>query len=977
MAESPEKEQKIKALLQSALELEPSERVSFLDRACAGDLSLRQDVEARIAAHEKASDPTSSPRLRQPVTDSRNVDLAAVIGSSIAHYRVLSFLGRGGMGEVYLAQDVRLGRKVALKLLPTTLNSDEERLRRFEREARSASALNHPNVCVIYEIGETDEGRHFIAMEQIDGITLRRRFAEGPLQLTEAVEVAAQTAAALSAAHQAGVVHRDIKPENIMLRRDGYVKVLDFGLAKLTERYAMASDSEAPTFHVFSTHSGLLMGTANYLSPEQARRQQVDERADIWSLGVVLYEMLTGSMPFTGDTPSHAIVAILEREPVPLTQLAPAVPAELAWIVTKALRKDRERRYQSIKEMLGDLDAVKQILSDSAGAGQQLTGRAVVPTEAHSSALESISQTLRRPRISIGVFLLALLILGVGTWAFIRWSRARPSEAFQNIRMTKVTSTGKTVDACISPDGQYLAEVIDDAGRQSLWLRQIDVPAAGKQIVPPTDGLYEGLTFSPDGKYVYYVVWENKARDVLYRVAVLGDSPKTVSVEVDSPIGFSPDGQQFAFVRRHLNQGESALVIANSDGGGLRTLATRKEPNFFATFAPAWSPDGKVIACSVRSSSGGFHASVAQVRVSDGAETPITTRVWGLVEKVVWLKDGGLIITAAEQTSSPFQIWHIDYPEGLARRITSDLSSYAGLSISRDSAKLLTIQSQRLSSISVAAGPDPTQVTQLSSGASQYYGVAWTPDRRIVFGSVTNGNPDIWVMGMNGENQKQLTSNPSIERDPNVSPDGRYILFSSNQAGRFNIWRMDINGENLKQVTSGDDDEFPQCSPDGKFVVYQRFSNGIPTLWRMSLDGADPIQLTYKYSNWPAISPDGKWIACSYLDDSNGVRLAVIPSAGGQPLRTFDLPLPYLQHYAWQRIRWTVDGKAIGYIRNDGGVSNVWSQPVAGDPPQRLTDFKTDQIFNFAWSVDGRALVYLRGLVTNDAVLITEGTNRP
>jgi TolB protein len=210
-----------------------------------------------------------------------------------------------------------------------------------------------------------------------------------------------------------------------------------------------------------------------------------------------------------------------------------------------------------------------------------------------------------------------------------------------------------------------------------------------------------------------------------------------------------------------------------------------------------------------------------------------------------------------------------------------------------------------------------------------------------------------------------------------VSPDGRYILFSSNQAGKFNIWRMDINGENLKQVTSGNDEEFPQCSPDARSVVYQGFVNGIPTLWRTSIDGGDPVQLTYKYSNWPALSPDGKWIACAYLDEANGqVRLAVIPSEGRQPQFTFDLPLPYLQHFAWQRIRWTVDGKGIAYIRNDGGVSNIWSQPLSGGPPQKLTDFKADQIFNFAWSGNGRELVYLRGIVTNNVVLITEAMNQ-
>jgi serine/threonine protein kinase len=362
MAVSAESQQRIKALVQSALELDPADRPSFLDQVCAGDLFLRQEVESLLSEHIQKGEPASAPGL-EAATEILRADASAIIGRSIAHYKILSLLGRGGMGEVYLAHDTKLGRKVAVKLLPMSLNNDEERLRRFEREARSASALNHPNACVIHEVGETEEGRHFIAMEYIEGITLRRRLKEGPVKLAEAINVALEVASALAAAHQAGVVHRDIKPENIMLRRDGYVKVLDFGLAKLTERYAVASDSEATTIPNFDTHSGLLIGTVNYLSPEQARREQVDERADTWSLGIVLYEMLTGCLPFGGETPSHAIVAILEREPEPLTRSLDKVPAALERIVKKALRKERDQRYQTAREFALDLDSLKQAVS--------------------------------------------------------------------------------------------------------------------------------------------------------------------------------------------------------------------------------------------------------------------------------------------------------------------------------------------------------------------------------------------------------------------------------------------------------------------------------------------------------------------------------------------------------------------------------------------------------------------------------------
>ncbi|HEY8185857.1 MAG TPA: serine/threonine-protein kinase, partial [Pyrinomonadaceae bacterium] len=297
---------------------------------------------------------------------------AALIGTSIAHYRILSLLGHGGMGDVYLANDTKLGRRVALKLIST---ADRRRLRRFEVEARSASALNHPNVCVIHEIGDTDDGQHFIAMEHIDGITLRQRLKSGPIAPIEAIDIALQIAAALEAAHHAGVIHRDIKPENVMLRSDGYVKVLDFGLAKLTERYDLIVNTDGPTMPVSHAQPGLLIGTINYLSPEQARGEEVDERTDLWSLGVVLYEMLTASMPFSGETPSHAIVAILETEPSSLADISPKLPAELDWIVKKALRKDRKKRYQSAAEVARDL----RQLRESTVSGRAVPTRPIVP----------------------------------------------------------------------------------------------------------------------------------------------------------------------------------------------------------------------------------------------------------------------------------------------------------------------------------------------------------------------------------------------------------------------------------------------------------------------------------------------------------------------------------------------------------------------------------------------------------------------
>src|SRR6059036_1286597 len=349
-----ERWKQVNDLFQSAVERAPEERAAFLDEACHGDEGLRREVESLLTSYDRAENFIELPAFEvapELVTNERG---GALIGKVIGHYRIESLIGIGGMGEVYLARDERLGRKAALKLLPDSLTTDETQLSRFKNEARSASGLNHPNILTVYEIG-TEGNRQFIATEFIEGITLRASLARGRINPHAALDIAVQVASALAAAHEAGVVHRDIKPENIMLRPDGYVKVLDFGIAKLTEQKEGIPAAEARRSALLRTESGLVFGTAHYMSPEQARGQAVDARTDIWSFGVVLYEMLAGNPPFEGKTPSDCIAAVLRTEPPPLALEALKVPARLEQIVRKALRKDKEERYQSVEEVLAEL----------------------------------------------------------------------------------------------------------------------------------------------------------------------------------------------------------------------------------------------------------------------------------------------------------------------------------------------------------------------------------------------------------------------------------------------------------------------------------------------------------------------------------------------------------------------------------------------------------------------------------------------
>jgi eukaryotic-like serine/threonine-protein kinase len=363
----PDEWQQLDKLFHSALEREPAMRAAYLMEACGGDEALRSEVESLLAAHEQADSFIEKPALEVEARSLADEQVDSkdelLVGQIIGHYRIDASLGAGGMGEVYLAEDTRLGRQVALKFLPADFTKDRDRLRRFEQEARAASRLNHPNIITIYEFGQFGE-RHFIATEYIEGMTLRERLAGRALTLTEALDVIVQVASALETAHAKGIVHRDIKPENIMLRRDRIVKVLDFGLAKLTEGFGSGSDfdSEATTRMELKTASGIVTGTARYMSPEQARGNAVDARTDIWSLGCVLYEMLAGRAPFEGSTLSDVLVSVLEREPPPLARYAVETTAELEWAVKKALRKDRDERYQTIKELLADLKGLKRQL---------------------------------------------------------------------------------------------------------------------------------------------------------------------------------------------------------------------------------------------------------------------------------------------------------------------------------------------------------------------------------------------------------------------------------------------------------------------------------------------------------------------------------------------------------------------------------------------------------------------------------------
>jgi serine/threonine protein kinase/Tol biopolymer transport system component len=923
--------------------------------------------------------------------------------TELAHYRLVSKIGAGGMGEVYLAEDTRLGRRVAIKFLNEEFSKDSDKLKRFIQEAKAASALNHPNILTVYEIGEV-EGKHYISAELIDGKTLREHLSQKEaLPLNTILKIGVQVAEALSAAHQAGIIHRDIKPENIMLRDDGIVKVLDFGLAKLVRTQTGAADPEDATRVQVNTRPGVVMGTVLYMSPEQARGKESDARSDIWSLGLVMYEMLTKRTPFAGETANDSIAAILTKEPPPLDE---ATPSELRRIVRKCLQKQTDERYQTVKDLLLDVKNLKKELEfseelersqipQSTGSSNvgtaQMSGNAtamhsgVISTQnsvpqQRSSAEYLVSQVKDHKKgVLLGLGLLVLVIAGVafGVYKFAGRKDTGSAPSFESMKITKLTDTAKAGSAAISPDGKYVVHVKEDAGQQSLWVVHI-ATGSNVQIIAPAEVEYGRMTFSPDGNYIYFGKREKgEANRTLYQVPVLGGDPKKLNSNVGSPVTFSPDGKRFAFVRNQ--PGASTMMIANADGTGEQPLAAIKSPESFKTSGPAWSPDGKVIATATASNDGGYHNNLIEVRVEDGAVKPIGTQKWTDAGRVAWLADGsGLIAACGEQGTNVDQVYQISYPGGEARKITNDLNDYHDTSLTADSGSMVTVQENRVLNIWIAPDGNASHARQLTHGANKYdgeWGLQWAPDGTIVYSSLASGSPSVWIMNGDGGNPRRLTQNEG--RYPSVSPDGRYVVFSSPQAGAAGIWRMDIDGGNPKQLTNNLGQ--PSISPDGRWVISSATVSGERRLWKVSIDGGEPVRLTDNNSIRPAVSADGKSIACLYREQENSPwRIAIIPFEGGQPTKLLDVPAGYNTAQISldgiiipQPVHWLPDGCSLAYSVTRDGFSNIWSMPIDGGAPKQLTNFTSDQIAYFDLSRDGKPTLFSRGATTKDVILIS------
>ena len=875
---------------------------------------------------------------------------AGVEGESFSHYRVLGKLGSGGMGVVFRAEDLALHRLVALKFLSSEYSRHPQLLQRFQREARAAAALNHPNICTVYEIGEY-AGRPYIAMELLAGQTIKDRLTTERFEVGEVLSLAVQITDALDAAHSQGIIHRDIKPANLFVTSRGHAKVLDFGLAKLAPDYGLVTlhrpstsgEGETPKGSMQMTTPGAPMGTAAYMSPEQARGEVVDQRTDLFSLGIVVYEMLGGKQPFTGHSTAEVIEAIEKQDPAPLPR---SVPPALERMVRRCLEKDRENRFQAA----ADLGAALRSLS--------ITG---TPAKA----------PLRHPwgKWAAGA------AAGIMAAAAIYWLGARSAESsfsevhqWDAVQVSRLTATGQVQDAAISPDGRFVVYATGGVGQTNLRLRNL-ISGVDSEI-GAVEGLRPGLAVSPKGDEIYFIRGPEWAPGTLFRIPVNGGLPVEAAAGANSPPSFSPTGDEFAFARSDNATGEDQIVIART-GGKQRILARSRFP--FFVMAPVWSPVDDTVAY-VGTPEKYFHmALLAHGANRDAPARQITPADWYRIGSLVWINHGSALLMEGQGVpNAEHQIWKVSYPEGRAKRITADLNSYHGLSVASDSNLLIALRTESQWQILMmqTGSANPEENMQPLAGASPSGdgadGLAFSSDGRLVFSSNASGMNELWVMDADGTHKEQITRNDSRNMRPSLSRDGRVLVCTSTRGGGHDIWRMSSDGTNARQLTTSGADSQGTLSPDGTWIAYMSMGEGRRWLRRMDIDGNHQTNLSDKpmLPEAPVISPDGQRVAfLTYNPAEHANQIVVIPSGGGAPIKTANVPRSCA-------LQWTPSGDAVAYLRSENGAQNIWAVPWKNGAAHQVTHFRQGLIDRFAWSSSGKQLAIVRRNSTGDAVLI-------
>jgi serine/threonine protein kinase/Tol biopolymer transport system component len=875
-------------------------------------------------------------------------------GDTLGHYRILHALGAGGMGEVYAADDTRLHRTVALKVLPVVFATDPDRRRRFEREAQTIAALNHPGIVTIHSI-EVDGPVPFLTMELVDGRPLRDVIEKGGMRLDALLRVSIAMTDAIAAAHQRGIVHRDLKPANVMVGAGGRIKVLDFGLAKVHDA-EQASAGEAPTHLPTNdlTGEGRIVGTLAYMSPEQAEGKSVDQRSDIFSLGVMLHEMATGERPFKGDTGVSVISAIIKDSPASVTDSRPELPFQLARIIKRCLIKDPQRRYQSARDLHTDLEDLKQDIDSG-----------VLSTPSGLPERDRPAKSFRVPKaVAYSGAAIVLVLVGIGAWTTVNRRLTAPHR-FVPGEFQRLTDSGGALSMALSADGRYLAYAESDSGRESLWIRQTGTGTKA-QILPPTDRRLADVAFSPDGNLVYYTAGPSDSRvAALYRISALGGAATRVLDNASGNVSFSPDGKEFSFTREE-SVGKSAVMAARIDGSGVRQLALCDPPRMFSDMPAAWSPDGRTI---IAIETGATLADKPRLVAVDAASGRLTLfgSDWVDLEGVAWMPDGRSLVVAGADALPPshIQLWQVAWPGGTREQLTFGLSNYNNVGVSADGRTVSAIQDEYSSSIwdQPLTGGSGRQITPSLRG-SGVQGLAWTPDGHLVYSTWTDRDPpQLWVTDTAGGPAKQLSTVFAI--DPAVSPDGKWIYFSGGTSPpAIAIWKLPIEGGDPAPLTTGRTDAGPVVSADGKWVYFTTREGLLSRAMKVSVDGGPTAALTDLSQGFilSRLSADGSHLMGYAINPATHRRQRVTLSVNGGPLEFVENvpsnggPLP--------------DGTARLHTDTRDGVHGLFLKPLAGGVEKLLMDVGQEDVAEIAYSKDSRRVAVVRGHETSDVVLI-------
>jgi len=862
-------------------------------------------------------------------------------GSKLGPYEIQSLLGAGGMGEVYRATQSSLGRQVAIKVLSPEFAANADRLRRFEQEARAASALNHPNIISIYDVG-SEGGTSYIAMEFVDGKTLRDLLAPGPPTIKKSLQIATQITDGLAKAHSAGIVHRDLKPENIMVTRDGFVKILDFGLAKLT---SLDDSSQTMTSPLPGTHPGMVMGTAGYMSPEQARGEEVDYRSDIFSFGAILYEMVAGKQAFKRPSSAQTLAAIIEDEPTSLLEANPKTPTPLRWTIERCLAKDPDDRYTSTRDLARDLQSIRDHLSDTTSSTQMQVAPAPSRTKWRIPGFFAVGGAL------LGAALTALLM---------------PHSIAEPVKLHRLTFSGQDGQPSVSPDGRTVAFVSSRDGKWRIWLKQLQSGSETALTAGPTDF---SPRFSPDNEWILYT-----HEGALYRIPSLGGEPRKL-LDYVAEANWSPDGRQVVFLRTVLEGPKvTSEVGIDSVAEGTSRIVRRFENRLLSSLS--WSPDGSTIALTeFRAGTVGTPVRTVTLLSADGQnarelECPLRG---GVISGVSWSGDGQNIVYEIPESpadvgsinaSGVGSIQHIllqNVKTGKARTLFTTQSPGSRVEIAAPGRiifdEMVMRSNLREMPIDPQSGDAPRWLTRGSSIDRQPY---YTPDgSSVIFSSAQSGDADVWEVSVKTNALRRLTDHPALDWDPFMMSDGK-LAWSSNRSGNFEIWMAERDGGSPRQVShDGIDAENPAAFPGG-WVVYASSQAAHPGLWKMRADGSEATLLVPGNVAWPDISHDGQYVLYHVLSGAGGPNedsIRVIRLSDNSPAQF---------EQRGHRSRFAPDGHSIFYVDNTSNsiMRRDFPSP-AGAPAKVVVPASPDMtIDTFHISPDGRRLVVAYQLAT-------------